>query len=59
MIFSQFLNCSCEIYFEANLRLDIFELQLVKGFLISLKNSTAICSFFFTLGREEKVNRLW
>ena len=28
--FSQFLNCSCEIYFEANLR-------LIKGCVISLK----------------------
>ena len=47
--FSQFLICSCEIYFEANLRLR-------KGCVISLKKSTAIRSFFDS--SEKKVNKL-
>ena len=55
--FSQFLNCSCEIYFEANSRLDIFELQLVKGFVISLKKFHSSSFFFLTPGRKKKVNK--
>ena len=54
--FSQILN-SCEIYFEANLRLDIFELQLVKGFVISLRKFHSNLFFFMTLGRKKKVNK--
>ena len=53
--FSQILN-SCEIYFEANLRLDIFELQLVKGFMISLKKFHGNSFFYFWLLAGRKKN---
>ena len=54
--FSQFLKCSCKIYFEANLRLDIFELQLVKGFMISLKKFHGNSFFYFWLLAGRKKN---
>jgi hypothetical protein len=47
--FSQFLNCSFEKIFEANLRLR-------KVCAISLKKSTFS---FFLLGRKKKVNKLF
>ena len=55
-IICKFLNCSCEIYFEANLRLDIFELQLVKGFMISLKKFHGNSFFYFWLLAGRKKN---
>ena len=49
--FSQFLNCSFEIYSEANLRLR-------KGCVISLKKSMAI-NFFFDYAERKKNKLLW
>ena len=47
MMFFQFLNCSCEIYFEANLRLR-------KGCVISLKIFKILCSHCVAVYMPEK-----